>query len=625
MSLLILLIPTPYDPDRLLSFEPISGVASVSGTLKGKVSIKGDSFGIAGVTGTLRGKIAISSASNGVATVTGNVKFRPQLNGHISSPSPLIDGLVGYWKLDETSGNAIDSVNGNDGTLVGGVTQNVAGKLSNAYEFNGSTGQVSIGTSASLKPEQITVSAWVNLTSINGLTNIVFSSLSIVSSCYRGFAMRISTMGGLGFYLGANSTGSSFSDSLSTNLLVPGVWTHCVHTYDGNKLLTYIDGVLLKTNNIYKTIAFDTSSNVFIGGRSVEYFNGKLDEIGVWNRALAADEITALYNSGSGKEFESFSVSTVSGTLSGISAGGAIAGVTDGVASVSGLLKGKGGLTAVVNGTANNTGVIRAKGRLIAQSNGVALNSGTIRAKGRLTAASNGFATVGGTVHGHGKLISVVNGFASVTGNCRARTDTQRGIINGVATVTGVAHGNGKLSGFSSPLNASVTGVIKGKGKLLSVSNGVASSAGVIKGRAKIFGSSSSVTQSIGSIKGKGYFESASNGATYVSGSIQGKLAAQALANGYANVLGSFSGKGRLLSAIEIIISVSGYLRGFGGFNFTNEIITAELRNDDIECSLSEDSLKCEIFTHGLIICDILARDIDLTIKDVVLTMNINN
>jgi len=57
----------------------------------------------------------------------------------------LTDNLVSYYKLDESSGNAIDAHGDNDGTLTGNITQNSTGKINTGYAFDGA-GQDNVST-----------------------------------------------------------------------------------------------------------------------------------------------------------------------------------------------------------------------------------------------------------------------------------------------------------------------------------------------------------------------------------------------------------------------------------------------------------------------------------------------
>src|SRR6056297_1438800 len=73
----------------------------------------------------------------------GSCVFNTKSGGSSCSTEP--DGLVSYWTLDESSGDAIDYISGNDGTPNGGVTQGVTGQVNSAYSFDGSDDYINLG------------------------------------------------------------------------------------------------------------------------------------------------------------------------------------------------------------------------------------------------------------------------------------------------------------------------------------------------------------------------------------------------------------------------------------------------------------------------------------------------
>jgi hypothetical protein len=72
----------------------------------------------------------------------------------------LLDGLVSYWKFDETSGTtSYDAVGSNDGTITG-ATINQTGKINTAYDFDGTDDNVSISYPVDYKTGNFSVSLW---------------------------------------------------------------------------------------------------------------------------------------------------------------------------------------------------------------------------------------------------------------------------------------------------------------------------------------------------------------------------------------------------------------------------------------------------------------------------------
>jgi hypothetical protein len=73
-----------------------------------------------------------------------------------------------------------------------------------------------------------------------------------------------------------------------------GIWHFYVYTFDGSYLKAYLDGVMV--SSVTQTISMKVDTNpVRIGGGNV-YFNGTIDEVRLYNRALSDTEIKALYD-----------------------------------------------------------------------------------------------------------------------------------------------------------------------------------------------------------------------------------------------------------------------------------------------------------------------------------------
>jgi len=207
----------------------------------------------------------------------------------------LNTNLLAYYKLDETSGtNVEDSVNGYNGTN-DGATVNQVGKIERAYNFDGN--DKIYNTDTILNSPYVTVSGWVNADTW-GSANDLIGKRNIVSGSY--WEIR---MGATQTYLvsartaGDGSVGSTTAPILNEWIMVTGV-------FNETGLYLYFDGVL--NNSVINTNALSAGGygNLTIGyqdeGVGRYYFNGTIDEVGIWNRTLSQSEITQLYNSGSG-------------------------------------------------------------------------------------------------------------------------------------------------------------------------------------------------------------------------------------------------------------------------------------------------------------------------------------
>ena len=205
----------------------------------------------------------------------------------------ILDNLVSYYKLDESSGAVLDVHGSNDGTN-NGATPNVTGKINTAYDFvAANTDYISLGNPANLKiTGNITISLWVYLDGTASTNRFVAKGNS--------YFFWFSGDNGLG-YFAIDLDGGAVPNSGTSTTDIRGGWHHVVGVNDGTNLKIYIDGTEESTDTTGGGIVTNDTNVEF--GRNVggsEYFDGKLDEIGIWDRALSDNEISDLYNSGDG-------------------------------------------------------------------------------------------------------------------------------------------------------------------------------------------------------------------------------------------------------------------------------------------------------------------------------------
>lgn len=208
-----------------------------------------------------------------------------------TAPDDPDTGLVGYWSFngpDLSGTTAFDrSGKGNNGTLTNGPTV-TEGKSGQALNFNGSSNYVTMGYVLSFSGTQsLSMSAWIK----PNVTNVSYQTLVGKELDYK---LDLDSGGKVNFLLG-NSWGRNFASDTS---LVAGNWYHIVATYDGTNKKMYINGSWDKT--VASTGNISGNSYQFnIGQRnSDDYFNGIIDEVRIYNRALTQAEVTALYNAG---------------------------------------------------------------------------------------------------------------------------------------------------------------------------------------------------------------------------------------------------------------------------------------------------------------------------------------
>ena len=197
-------------------------------------------------------------------------------------------GLVAAYSFDAGSGTTLADASGtgNTGTIAG-ATWSSAGKNGGALSFDGSGDMVTVAGSPSLDLNAaVTLEAWVRPTTLGGDWRTVLVKERPGHLNYALYAHD----GGPGPSGHVNVGGS---DRFSAAPPVPAnAWTHLATTYDGTSLKLYVNGVVATTLAVGGPIATATNP-LRIGGNSVwgEWFNGLIDDVRVYNRALSPSEI----------------------------------------------------------------------------------------------------------------------------------------------------------------------------------------------------------------------------------------------------------------------------------------------------------------------------------------------
>ncbi|MFN5317593.1 MAG: LamG-like jellyroll fold domain-containing protein [Bacteroidia bacterium] len=205
-------------------------------------------------------------------------------------PSNLQNGLVGYWPF---CGNANDeSGNGNNGTVNGAtLTEDRFGNANAAYSFDGNGNYVSIADNNDLLLENtdFSISAWIlPLSASNG--HIFYKGFSSGNSSKYIFAMYNQS---LGFHINPPSNIWIVSDSIPL-----GIWQLATTTKQGNLISFFRNGEFYGQQTLNYPIPNTSGVEARIGGAEPNGgggWNGQLDDIGIWNRALSPEEVQQLY------------------------------------------------------------------------------------------------------------------------------------------------------------------------------------------------------------------------------------------------------------------------------------------------------------------------------------------
>jgi len=235
----------------------------------------------------------------------------------------LYSNLISYWKMDESSGTIVDAHGSNDGTY-NGALYSQDGKINTAIGFDGNDDYIDIGDVLDMGTNDFSISAWVKSASLlpDNKENQVINKKSLSTDVYEGYFLCMPN-GQFRFQI-ADGTNYLALTVGSVGEYNNNNWHHVIAVANrGTELRIYVDGV--SVGNVTETTIgnIDTNNllsigNAYYSGSSHVLFNGSIDEVGVWNRALTPTEMEKLYNSNAGLPYSLFGNSTslnLNGTL----------------------------------------------------------------------------------------------------------------------------------------------------------------------------------------------------------------------------------------------------------------------------------------------------------------------
>ena len=273
---------------------PFTPIATTTYTVTGT-----DANGCTGtdaVTVTLVPPPTISATNSSVCAGQSTTITASTTSGTVACPSlsgSLTSGLVGYWPF---CGNANDaSGNGNNGTVNGAtLTTDRFGNTNSAYSFNGSN-SIDIGVNGfSTGNSQATLSGWVYITTNPaGVSYIV----GYGDPANQGAVFATGVYGSAGLF---GTFSGAVYDAISNINCPINSWNLVTTVKEANGTIKiYLNATLIYTQTVATPLIGNISGRI---GRAVwnssEYWNGKIDDVAVWNRALTAAEIQQLYTTG---------------------------------------------------------------------------------------------------------------------------------------------------------------------------------------------------------------------------------------------------------------------------------------------------------------------------------------
>ena len=215
----------------------------------------------------------------------------------------LNNGLVGYWPFN---GNANDeSGNGNDGTVNGvTLTNDRFGNANSAYDFDGINDfiQVSNSNSLSIGNNGLSISLWVKNDAIwqspRWLYMVSKSDQTGGPMNGPGYIIRSGADGGAPFHYTPVFKNNANEFGLNSTTIISDTIEHLCLTYDNSITKLYRNGIIDNSSNFLSGSISDNLFDLFFGSANngtTHFFEGILDDIGIWNRALSSQEVQQLY------------------------------------------------------------------------------------------------------------------------------------------------------------------------------------------------------------------------------------------------------------------------------------------------------------------------------------------
>ncbi len=214
---------------------------------------------------------------------------------HVSLFLDWNNSLVGWWTFDSISGSTVidSSGRGNSGTKQGDARVDVNGRMGDAMAFDGAGDYISRDSPAGLNiTNNVSVSVWIKKIT-NGPYDLLAGYTDVGTA--NGYRLWSSPNKVLFSINGYNTNPATY------NYVADNIWHHVVGINNGTHNMIYLDGVL---GNITNTTSQINYSNVYLGmgyGTGWSYFNGSIDDVMIFNRALTQAEIVALYSNQSTK------------------------------------------------------------------------------------------------------------------------------------------------------------------------------------------------------------------------------------------------------------------------------------------------------------------------------------
>ena len=338
--------------DPFTSDNTIGGTSSIdagTGFLSGAGNVISDNNGAgvtiqsAGSTGNIvqgnflgtdvTGKVALPNQQGGLLIVgaanntvggsdpgTGNLISGNNFVGLAVTDGGALSGTVAWFPADFDTNDVIADRNAiPQGNLQ--FTTGITGQGGDgAFQLDGSSATLDVPDDPALEPAHVSIDAWVQSTNPGNHAYIIAKG-GPDSGTGASYGLATDGDGGLEFFVNSGSLVADYTPGVWD-----GQWHHVVGIFDGFNVTLYVDGLAVALASSHTPVTIDYNlpfSDLYIGsdnGRSGTFFNGNIDSVGIYNRALTGLEVQMLLQSdgqskAGGNAFEGNLIGTdVSGT-----------------------------------------------------------------------------------------------------------------------------------------------------------------------------------------------------------------------------------------------------------------------------------------------------------------------
>jgi hypothetical protein len=228
----------------------------------------------------------------------------------INTPSFITDGLIGYWKLDEASGNVIDSSNYNHtSTIHGNVTYEIPAEYGTGIHFDGDDDYIEINSNDAFNNSNLSISFWVNFSDLpDSFPHTLANTGLVCKGDWADEAWCIDlewspwTTPNLGFRFWHRHAGIGMTTVKTTGSIVTGEWIHVAATYDGSTSEIYLNGQIENSTSTPFGDLISSSDPIHIATRTnttgypIHSINGSMDDVRIYDNGFNSSEVGHLYN-----------------------------------------------------------------------------------------------------------------------------------------------------------------------------------------------------------------------------------------------------------------------------------------------------------------------------------------